>query len=40
MAGRRHARARWHHRIHLLPAAVLDRVCDRYDRWLLQDVSG
>lgn len=34
MFGRRHARARWHHRIHLIPAAVLNRVCDSYDRSL------
>ena len=31
MAGRRTARARWHHRLHLIPGWVLSPVCDRYD---------
>jgi hypothetical protein len=34
MMGRRCARARWHHRIHLIPGPVLAWVCDRYDVWL------
>jgi hypothetical protein len=34
MGGRRHARARWHHRVHLIPGRVLRRACDRYDREL------
>lgn len=34
MLGRRHARTRWHHRIHLIPGAVLNYMCDRYDRSL------
>ena len=29
MLGRRHARASWHHNIHLIPGFVLERVC----RW-------
>lgn len=31
MLGRRSARARWHHRIHLIPGAFLAAVCDRYE---------
>jgi hypothetical protein len=31
MLGRRSARAHWHHRIHLIPGFLLERVCDRYD---------
>jgi len=31
MMGRRSARARWHHNIHLIPRSVLGAVCDRYD---------
>ena len=31
MAGRRAARARWYHRIHLMPGRALGLVCDRYD---------
>lgn len=34
MLGRQSARARWHHRIHLIPGRWLTAVCDRYDRWL------
>lgn len=34
MLGRRHARHRWHHRIHLIPGSWLGPVCDRYDRRL------
>jgi hypothetical protein len=31
MLGRRSARARWHHSIHLIPGRLLGWVCDRYD---------
>lgn len=34
MHGQRHARARWHHRIHLIPGSVLNHLCDRCDRAL------
>lgn len=34
MLGRRCARAQWHHHIHLIPAGLLSRVCDHYDRAL------
>lgn len=34
MLGRRSARARWHHRIHLIPGVFLAAICDRYDRRL------
>jgi hypothetical protein len=34
MAGRRLARTRWHHRIHLIPRRLLAAVCDRYECWL------
>lgn len=32
MLGRGAARARWHHRIHLVPYAVIRPVCDRYEQ--------
>lgn len=32
MAGKRVARARWHHHIHLIPGWLLKLVCDRHDR--------
>lgn len=31
MAGRRVARARWWHRIHLMPGWLLEFVCDQLD---------
>lgn len=31
MLGRRAGRARWHHRIHLIPGALLSAVCRRLD---------
>lgn len=34
MHGRRHAVARWHHNIHLIPGFALAWICDRYDLWL------
>lgn len=34
MWGRRCARARWHHHLHLIPHRLLGWVCDRYDEWL------
>jgi hypothetical protein len=34
MAGRRFVRARWHHRIHLIPRRLLTAVCDPYERWI------
>jgi hypothetical protein len=35
MAGRRIVRARWYHRIHLIPGRLLARICDRYEGRLL-----
>lgn len=35
MLGRRMARARWYHRIHLIPGFVLAWVCDRFEARLL-----
>jgi hypothetical protein len=32
MLGRRIVRARWHHRIHLIPGQLLVVACDRYER--------
>ena len=32
--GSRCVRARWHHSLHLIPARILERTCDRYDRAL------
>lgn len=32
MLGRRAARARWHHRVHLVPGALLEWICSRYDQ--------
>lgn len=32
MLGSRAARARWHHRIHLIPGFLLARACDALDR--------
>jgi hypothetical protein len=40
MLGRRTARARWHHHLHLIPAALLDVVCSAFDRrigWRLDE---
>lgn len=34
MLGRRAARARWHHRLHLIPGFLLAKACDAYDRSL------
>lgn len=34
MLGSRAARARWHHRIHLVPGFLLAVVCDAYERSL------
>lgn len=34
LLGRRAARARWHHHIHLVPGWLLAWACDRYDRAL------
>lgn len=34
MRGAWDARARWHHRIHLISGGLLARVCTRYDRAL------
>lgn len=34
MLGRRHAVARWHYRVHLIPGRLLSVICDRYDRAL------
>ena len=34
MLGKRVARGRWHHRIHLIPGWLLARVCDAHDRSL------
>ena len=34
MLGRRSVRARWYHRIHLIPGRALAAICDRYDRML------
>ena len=31
MGGRRSARTRWHHRIHLIPGALLSLICDAYE---------
>ncbi len=31
-------RARWHHRLHLIPGALLEWVCTRYDRMLDRSV--
>lgn len=31
MLGRRSARTRWHHRVHLIPGRLVGWVCDRYD---------
>jgi hypothetical protein len=31
MLGRRHGRARWWHRVHLIPGRWLAVVCNRYD---------
>lgn len=32
--GRRCYRIRWYHRIHLIPARLIDRLCDKYDEKL------
>lgn len=37
MYGRKVAVARWYHRIHLLPGALLRRWCDRLERDLMME---
>lgn len=34
MLGRRVSRVRWHHTLHLIPRALLDAICDRYEATL------
>lgn len=34
MYGRRIVRARWHHRIHLIPGWLLAAACDAYEQWV------